>query len=203
MKIICIGFNYIDHIKELNSELPAEPMFFMKPETALLQKHNPFFIPEFSKSVHYEVEMTIRICKTGKYIQEEFAPNYYDAVGVGIDFTARDLQLKCRETGAPWEICKAFDHSAPLSEFIPIGEIKDIENVSIRLDINGKTVQQGNTSNMIFNVNKIIEHVSKYVTLKIGDVIMTGTPPGVGEVRIGDRLEAYIEDRNMLTLNVR
>lgn len=203
MKIICIGFNYLDHIKELNSTIPIEPVFFMKPETALIQKHNPFFIPDFSQSIHYEVEMTVRICKTGKYIKEAFAHNYYDSVGVGIDFTARDLQMKCKENGTPWEICKAFDHSAPLSEFIKMEDIEDINNTNIRLDINGTMVQNGNTNNMLFNVNKIIEHVSKYVTLKIGDVIMTGTPPGVGAVKIGDTLEAYLNDKKMITLNIK
>jgi acylpyruvate hydrolase len=198
MKIICIGLNYKDHTKEFKSEIPSEPVFFLKPDTALLRNNNPFFIPDFSKNVHYEVEIILKINRLGRSIEENFANRYFDEIGVGIDFTARDLQDICREKGHPWEISKAFDNAAAVGKFISKSQFKDLTNLQFRLDINGKTVQNGNTCNMIFNFEKIISYVSKYISFRIGDLIFTGTPSGVGAVKIGDRLQAYIEDKCLL-----
>ena len=193
MKIICIGRNYLAHVKELNNDLPTEPMFFMKPETALLPAGEPFTFPDFSKEVHYETELVLRICKSGKAIDEKSASEYYDSITVGVDFTARDLQKKCKTQGHPWEIAKAFDGSAPVGGFQKISELKCPEDITFGLKLNGKWVQQGHSSDMIFDFNKIVSHVSRFVTLNEGDLVYTGTPQGVGEVHVCDRLELYLE----------
>ncbi|NOZ46668.1 MAG: fumarylacetoacetate hydrolase family protein [Chlorobi bacterium] len=198
MKIIAIGRNYINHAKELNNPVPEKPVFFMKPETAIIRNNKPFFYPDFSENIHYETEIVIKIDKLGKHIAEKFAHRYYREIGIGIDFTARDLQQKAKEKGLPWEIAKAFDGSAPLSEFVSVNNFKDINNLNFSLKINNKTVQNGTTSDMIFSFDKIIAYVSQFVTLKIGDLIFTGTPAGVGPVNINDRLEAFIENEKML-----
>ena len=203
MKIICIGRNYEEHAKELNNPVPAEPIFFMKPDSALLVNNKPFFIPDFSKEIHHEVEIVIKLGRLGKNIQQKFASRYYDEVTTGIDFTARDLQRICKDQGKPWEIAKGFDGSAVLGEFIPLGKLENRKEISFRLDINGKTVQLGNTRDMLFNIDRVIEYVSQYVTLKMGDMIYTGTPAGVGPVHVNDRLEAYIEDRKLLDFMVK
>lgn len=203
MKIIAIGRNYIDHAKELNNPVPEKPVFFMKPESAILRNNKPFFYPDFSENIHYETEIIIKINRLGKHISEKYAHRYYDEIGIGIDFTARDLQSKAKEKGLPWEIAKAFDGSAPLSEFLPVSNFKDINDLNFSLKINKKIVQEGNTKNMIFSYNKIIAYVSQFITLKIGDLIFTGTPAGVGQVFLNDRLEVYIEDQKMMDFLVK
>lgn len=203
MKIICIGRNYIDHAKELNNPVPKEPLFFLKPDTALIQGRNPFVYPSFSQDIHHEVEVVIRICRLGKHIEEKFAHRYYDRVTVGIDFTARDIQKKCKEKGWPWEKAKAFDGSAPVGDFRDLSNLPPINNLDFQLTVNNKVVQQGNTSDMIFNVDRLISYVSQYVTLKIGDLIFTGTPEGVGPVERGDVLEASLNGENLLRLKVK
>jgi acylpyruvate hydrolase len=203
MKIIAIGRNYIDHAKELNNPVPAEPIFFLKPDTTLIRNNQPFFYPDFSNDIHYEVEIVVKFDKLGKNIAHKFAHRYYTEIGIGIDFTARDLQNKCKEKGLPWEIAKSFDGAAPISKFLKLESIGDINALNFRLELNGKTVQQGNTSEMIFSVDKLIEYVSKFMTIKIGDLMFTGTPAGVGPVKIGDRLTAYIEDKKMLDFQVK
>ena len=203
MKIICIGRNYADHIEELNNERPDDPVIFAKPETAVPRKGEPFFYPDFSQDIHHEVEIVLKISKIGKNIEERFAHKYYDEIGVGIDFTARDVQSKLKAKGLPWELAKAFDRSAPVSDFMPKTEFSDLQNLNFRLDINDQTRQNGNTSFMLFKMDYIIAFVSRYFTLKKGDLIFTGTPKGVGPVQIGDRLTAYIEDRKMLELEVK
>jgi 2-keto-4-pentenoate hydratase/2-oxohepta-3-ene-1,7-dioic acid hydratase in catechol pathway len=201
MKIICIGRNYAGHAKEMKSELPSEPVFFMKPETALLREKD-FYYPDFTKDLHHEVEIVLRISKNGKHIREEFAYNYYNEIGVGIDFTARDLQQKCKEKGLPWEKAKAFDHAAPIGTFLP-KERFQVNDISFSLKVNGQTRQSGNTKDLIFSNEKVIAYVSQFVTLKTGDLIFTGTPEGVGAVQKGDVLEAYIGDQKMLQLNIK
>jgi acylpyruvate hydrolase len=203
MKIICIGRNYIEHAHELNNPVPAEPVFFMKPETALIRAGLPFFYPDFSKDVHFEVELVLHICKLGKHISEKFAHTYYDKIGIGIDFTARDVQSICKQKGLPWEISKAFDGSAPVSKFIPRENFADLYDINFSLEKNNKTVQKGNSGMMIFNFEKIITYLSRFVTLKIGDLIFTGTPAGVGPVSIDDNLKAYIEDKKLLDINIK
>ena len=204
MKIICIGRNYAAHAKELGNKVPTEPVVFLKPETALIPKGQPFFYPEHSNDVHYEVELVIRINRVGRHIEERFAHRYYDSIGLGVDFTCRDTQQRLKEAGHPWEKAKAFDHSAPVSQdFLPVKDIQDLNNLAFRLEKNGEIVQEGNSSNMIFPVNKLIEEVSKYFTLKIGDLIFTGTPSGVGPVAIGDTLTGYIEERKMFDLRIK
>ena len=193
MKIICIGRNYLAHVKELDNDLPTEPMFFMKPETALLPAGEPFPYPDFSKEIHYETELVLRICKTGKAIDEKSASEYYDAITVGIDFTARDLQSQCKAKGHPWEIAKAFDFSAPIGKFKKIRELKHPDDIAFGMKLNDKWVQQGHSRDMIFSFDRIISHVSRFVTLKEGDCIFTGTPQGVGEVHVGDKLELFLE----------
>lgn len=202
MKIFAIGRNYAKHAKELNNNVPDEPVFFLKPETALLTKNRPFYYPEFTNNLHYEAEIVIRICKVGKHIPLEYANRYYDKIGIGVDFTARDLQQQLKEKGLPWEKAKAFDHAAPISEFIDASEFSNIQNINFSLLKNGKQVQLGNTSNMLFKVDEIIAYLSKYITFKIGDLIFTGTPEGVGPVSVGDVLDAYIEDKHMLKVPV-
>ena len=203
MKIIAIGRNYIEHAKELNNPVPKEPMFFMKPETALIRNNKPFFYPDFSKEIHYETEIVFKICKLGKNIEPKFANRYFQEIGIGIDFTARDLQKKCKENGKPWEIAKSFDGSAPISKFIPKTYFPDLNNLEFSLDKNGETVQEGNTKNMIFNFDAIIAYISKFVTLKIGDLVFTGTPAGVGEIKIGDKLSASINNKLMLDFKIK
>lgn len=197
MKIICIGRNYSEHAKEMNSPVPEEPVIFMKPDTALLKDNAPFYYPEFTKDLHHEVEVVIRISKVGKHIDEKFAHRYYTEIGLGIDFTARDLQAECKKKGLPWEKAKSFDSSAPIGEFIPIDQLKDKNAINFHLDLNGVTVQKGNTQDLIFKYDQLIAYISRFVTLRMGDLIYTGTPAGVGPVKIGDRLEGYMEDRKM------
>ena len=203
MKIICIGRNYADHAKEMNAAVPENPMFFMKPDVALLRPGNDFYYPSFSKDIHFECELVVKISKVGKNIAEKFAHKYYDSIGLGIDFTARDLQSQCKEKGHPWEIAKAFESSAPISaEFIPVNSL-DLNNINFRLEQNGKVVQNGNSSDMIFTIGKLIAYVSQFITLKQGDLIYTGTPSGVGPVTIGDTLKGFIGEREMFEVNVR
>ena len=198
MKIICIGRNYADHAKELNNPLPKEPLFFLKPDSALLINNKPFYYPAFSKDLHYEVEIVLKICRLGKTIAPGFAHRYFNEIGIGIDFTARDLQRKCMAEGLPWEIAKGFDNSAAISNFIPLSHFDDIKNISFRLEINNNIVQQGNTHDLIFSFDILISHVSGYMTLKTGDLIFTGTPAGVGPVKPGDKLRAFIGDELMM-----
>jgi len=203
MKIICIGRNYVAHALELNNEVPASPVFFMKPDSALVISNRPFFYPDFSSDVHHELEVVIKISRLGRSIEERYAHRYFNEVGLGVDFTARDLQAEQKKKGLPWEIAKAFDYSAPISEFFPVEKFKDLHNVSFRLDKNGKTVQDGSTSLMIFSFEKIISYVSRFMTLKTGDLIFTGTPAGVGPVAIDDRLEAYLEGEKLMDFPVK
>lgn len=203
MKIIAVGRNYAAHIEELNNERPDEPVIFTKPDTAILKNNAPMYYPDFSRDVHYEVELVLRICQPGKYIDQRFAHKYYDQVGVGIDFTARDLQQKAKEKGLPWALAKGFNGSAPVSDMLPVGDFEDLTNLNFRLDVNGETRQQGNSSLMIFSMDFIVSYVSRFFTLKKGDLIFTGTPKGVGPVRQGDRLVAYIEDKKMLTCEIK
>ena len=198
MKIICIGRNYIEHAKELNNPLPGKPVFFLKPETSLLKRNRPFYYPGFSKEIHYETELVIKISKNSKYIQEKFAIKYYNEIGLGIDFTARDLQKDCKQKGLPWEIAKGFDNAAPISKFILMDELNNKDNINFRLAVNGKIVQDGYSGDMVFSFDKIISYVSQFMTLKMGDLIYTGTPSGVGPIKIGDRLTGFIEDKKML-----
>jgi 2-keto-4-pentenoate hydratase/2-oxohepta-3-ene-1,7-dioic acid hydratase in catechol pathway len=202
MKIIAVGWNYAEHNKELNRiNIPEHPVIFMKPETALVRDNKPFYLPNFSNRIEYETEIILRISKMGKNISAKFADRYYDAIGLGIDFTARDLQNEFKAKGAPWEICKGFDNSAPISAFLPKEEF-DINNLNFSLNINGEEVQRGNTKDMIFKVNDIIAYISQFFTLKTGDIIFTGTPVGVGPVKIGDHLEGYIEHNKMIDFSV-
>lgn len=204
MRIFAIGRNYAEHIKELNNERPDEPVIFTKPDTAILRNNSPFYYPEFSKDVHHEVELVLRISKDGKNIEEKFAHKYYDAIGVGIDFTARDLQQKAKDKGLPWDIAKGFNGSAPISDkFLPVGNFKDLKNINFKLEVNGQPKQQGNTSLMLFSFDFIIAYLSKFFTLKTGDLIFTGTPKGVGPVAAGDKLSAYIEDEKLLEFEVK
>ena len=201
MKIICIGRNYAEHAKELGNEIPENPVIFMKPDTAVLKKGSDFYIPEFSDDVHYELEVVLKISKGGKYIQEDKASNYFDEIGLGIDFTARDLQSKLKEKGLPWELAKGFDSSAVVSEFYKKSDF-DMRNLSFSLMKNKEKVQDGNTSMMIFSPEKIIAFVSQYFTLKTGDLIFTGTPQGVGKVEENDILQAFLEDEKVLDLRI-
>lgn len=202
MKIIAIGRNYAAHIAELNNEKPSQPVVFMKPDTAILRNNAPFYYPDFSKDIHFEVEILIKINREGKYIDQKFAHKYYEEIGIGVDFTARDLQTKCKEKGLPWEIAKAFNGSAPISEFIS-KEGKDLGNLNFSLKQNGELKQQGNTSLMLFPFDEIVAYVSQYFTLKKGDIIFTGTPAGVGPITIGDKLEAFIEEEKLLEVEIK
>lgn len=201
MKIICIGRNYAEHAKEMKAELPKEPVFFMKPETALL-KDEDFYLPEFTNDLHHEIELVLKICKVGKNIQAQFADKYYNEIGLGIDFTARDLQSNCKNKGLPWEIAKAFDNSAPIGGFIDKSKLEQ-NNIAFELKINGITKQIGNSKDLIFSFNNIIAFISQFITLKVGDLIYTGTPEGVGPVKIGDVIEGYINGNKYLHLNVK
>ena len=203
MKIICIGRNYADHIKELDSAKPSEPVVFLKPDTSILLKKQPFFIPEFSDDVHHEVELLVRIIKIGKHIDQKFAHKYYDEIGLGIDFTARDLQTKLKKEGLPWEKAKAFDGAAVVGNFLKKEEFDDLNNIEFSLKRNGKVVQKGNSMLMMWKIDALIEYVSKYFTLKIGDVIFTGTPAGVGRVEANDVLTGYIGKTEMFSIKVK
>jgi 2-keto-4-pentenoate hydratase/2-oxohepta-3-ene-1,7-dioic acid hydratase in catechol pathway len=203
MKIICIGHNYPAHNREMESKTPSAPIYFLKPDTALLIRNRPFFIPNFSNQVEYEVELLVKICKVGKNIQKKFAPTYYQEIGLGIDFTARDLQHQCRSTGEPWEIAKGFDSSAAVSEFVDKKEFPNLNDLHFKLHLNDTLVQTGNSSEMIFSIDDIIVHISKFMTLKTGDLLFTGTPSGVGKVAINDHLEGWLEDRKLLDFYVK
>lgn len=203
MKIIAIGRNYAEHAKELNNPVPTTPVIFLKPDTALLKDNKPFYHPDFSTDVHYELEVVLKICKEGKHIAEKFAANYYDEIGLGVDFTARDIQSKHKEKGLPWELAKAFDSSAPVSLFLPKTDFEDLYNLNFELKVNGEQRQNGYTKDLLFSFEKIISFVSQYITLKKGDLIFTGTPEGVGKVNKGDKLEAWLEGKQLLNFDVK
>ena len=203
MKILAIGRNYVEHIKELNNERPDEPVIFTKPDTALVRNNQPFYFPDFSNDIHYEVELVLQLCKMGKNINEKFAHTYYDAIGLGIDFTARDLQTKAKDKGLPWALAKGFDGSAPVSEFLPLSDFQDINNINFSLNVDGQVKQQGNSSLMLFSFNQIISYISKFITLRSGDLIFTGTPKGVGPIKIGNKLAGYIEDQKLLNVEIK
>ncbi|HEY0896595.1 MAG TPA: fumarylacetoacetate hydrolase family protein [Sphingobacteriaceae bacterium] len=202
MKIIAIGRNYAEHAKELNNPVPTTPVIFMKPDTALLKDNKPFYHPEFSEDIHHEIEVVLKISKEGKHISEQFAGRYFEEIALGIDFTARDIQARHKEKGLPWELAKAFDNSAPVSRFVPRDTFSDLYNIGFRLDINDQTVQSGNTRDLLFSFERIIAFVSQYITLKKGDLIYTGTPQGVGKVRVGDHLAGYLEDEKLLDFDI-
>lgn len=203
MKIFAVGMNYLEHNKELHGALykPESPVIFLKADSALLKDHKPFFIPDHLGRIDYETELVVRISKLGKTIPQRFAHRYYDAVTVGIDFTARELQQKLREEGKPWDLCKGFDGAAAIGEWVPVEKFRDIQTIHFHLDINGKTVQEGCTSDMLYKVDELIAYISQYFTLKTGDILYTGTPAGVGPVHIDDKLEGYVEDRKVLQFN--
>tara|TARA_R110002072_G_scaffold41085_3_gene115802 strand:+ start:38792 stop:39403 length:612 start_codon:yes stop_codon:yes gene_type:complete len=203
MKLICIGRNYTEHIEELKNERPIDPVIFLKPDTAILLKKQPFFIPDFSEEVHHEVEVLVKIKKVGKHIEEKFAHTYYDEIGLGIDFTARDLQSKLKEKGLPWEKAKAFDGAALVGDFVSKTEFSNLNNINFHLENNGKTVQKGNTSLMLWKIDALIEYISKYFTLKIGDIIFTGTPAGVSKVNPNDQLEGYLENKKVFSVKIK
>ncbi|MEI7983032.1 MAG: fumarylacetoacetate hydrolase family protein [Bacteroidota bacterium] len=203
MKIICIGRNYVDHIRELNNAIPSAPVFFLKPDTAILIRDRPFYYPSFSHEIHYEAELVLKVCKAGKNIQTKFAGNYYDEIGIGLDMTARDLQDSAKQKGLPWAIAKGFDQSAPLGKFLPKSFFSDLKNIPFHLDLNGNTVQKGNSNLMIYSFDDIISNASTYMTLRTGDLIYTGTPAGVGPVKQGDVLEGFIGDQKLLRCQIR
>lgn len=203
MKIFCVGRNYSEHAKELGSEVPDEPVIFMKPKSALLQPHTPFYYPEFTNELHYECELVLRVSKNGKYIQEKFASKYYDAVTAGIDFTARDLQNQLKDKGLPWEKAKAWDNSAVIGKWILFSDIKDSKNINFGLNLNKENVQKGNSKDMLFDFDFLVAHISNYFSINIGDLIFTGTPKGVGEVVVGDQIDAFIESETLLTLDIK
>lgn len=203
MKIICVGFNYANHAKELQNDVPSNPIIFLKPETALLQRNQPFFYPDFSTDVQYEVELVVKIDRLGKTIPERFAHRYYSEIGIGVDFTARDMQRAAMAVGQPWTLSKGFDSSAPIGEFVNKNELGDLNNLNFSLEKNGVEVQRGNTADMLFSIDRIVSYASQFFTMKIGDLIFTGTPPGVGPVAIGDNLVAKIGNRELLSFNVR
>jgi len=203
MKVIAIGRNYAEHAKELNNPIPTTPVIFLKPDTAVLKDNKPFYHPDFSSDIHHEIEIVLKISKEGKHVSEKFAGKYFEEIGLGVDFTARDIQQKHKEKGLPWELAKAFDNSAPVSRFIAKNDFKNLNDLNFHLDINNQTVQVGNTSNLLFSFEYIIAFVSKYFTLKKGDLIFTGTPQGVGKVNRGDRLAGYLEDVKLLDFDIR
>ncbi|MEO8110118.1 MAG: fumarylacetoacetate hydrolase family protein [Ginsengibacter sp.] len=203
MKIFCIGRNYADHAKELGNEVPDEPVIFMKPKSALVQNHTPFYYPEFTNELNYECELVVRISKNGKYIQEKHAPNYYNGLTVGIDFTARDIQNTLKEKGLPWEKAKSFDNSAAVGKFIDLTAGQSKKNINFSFAKNKEIVQKGNSDSMIFSIDKIISNISNYFSLNIGDLIFTGTPAGVGECMVGDLLEAYLENDCLLSMEIK
>lgn len=203
MKIFCVGRNYVAHAKELGNEVPDEPVIFMKPKSALLQTHTPFYYPEFSNELHYECEVVLRISKNGKYIMEKSASRYYDALTIGIDFTARDIQNELKQKGLPWEKAKAWDNSAAVGKWVPVSEIKDKKNINFSLNKNDETVQIGNTNQMIHSFDQIVSYISNYFSINIGDLIFTGTPAGVGECVVGDILDGYLEKEKLLALEIK
>jgi len=203
MKIIAIGRNYAAHARELNNPIPGSPVIFLKPDTALLKDNKPFYIPDFSSDIHYELEVVLKVSKEGKHIAEKFASNYYEEVGLGIDFTARDIQNLHKEKGLPWELAKAFDNSAAVSQFVPKSGINDLYDLDFQLQINGEQRQNGNTKDLLFSFEKIISFVSGYITLKKGDLIFTGTPEGVGQVHQGDKLEAWLSGQQLLNFDIK
>lgn len=203
MKIIAIGRNYAEHAKELNNPIPEQPVIFLKPDTALLKDNKPFYIPDFSSDIHYELEVVLKVCKEGKHIAEKFAHKYYEEIGLGIDFTARDIQNVHKAKGLPWELAKAFDHSAAVSSFIPKTDIENLYDLGFELKINNETRQNGNTKNILFSFEKIIAFVSQYITLKKGDLIFTGTPEGVGQVKAGDYLEGSLQGKQLLNFDIK
>lgn len=203
MKIFCVGRNYSDHAKELGNDVPDEPVIFMKPKSALLQPHTPFYYPEFTNELHYECELVLRISKNGKYIQDKFASKYYDAVTAGIDFTARDIQNDLKSKGLPWEKAKAWDNSAVIGKWIPFANVKDKKNINFSFKKNGELVQEGNSKEMIFDFDYIVSYISNFFSINIGDLVFTGTPKGVGEIVVGDEVEAFIENESLLTLDVK
>jgi 2-keto-4-pentenoate hydratase/2-oxohepta-3-ene-1,7-dioic acid hydratase in catechol pathway len=203
MKIICIGLNYRRHAQEMGWNLPTEPVLFLKPDSALLRNNKPFFLPDFSGNIHYEVEVVVKISKLGKSISSKFARRYFDEVTLGIDITARDLQSRLSSAGYPWELSKCFDGAAPVGTFVPVKTIKDMADIDFRLEINDKVVQKSNTSDMIFSINEIIEYVSRFFTLKTGDLIFTGTPSGVGQLKRNDNLVAYLDDMPLLDFKIK
>jgi acylpyruvate hydrolase len=203
MKIIAIGRNYAEHAKELNNPIPTTPVIFMKPDTALLKDNKPFYHPEFSQDVHHEIELVLKVSKEGKHISEKFAGDYFDEIGLGIDFTARDIQSRHKEKGLPWELAKGFDGSAPISNFLPKSQFTNLYNLNLKLDVNGQTRQDGNTRDLLFSFEKLIAFVSQYITLKKGDLIFTGTPEGVAAVKPGDKLEGYLEGQKLLDFYVK
>lgn len=203
MKIICIGLNYKSHIQELKCETPEQPLFFLKPETSMILRNRPFFLPDFSNDIHYEVELLVKINKVGKFIQKRFAHTYYDEIGLGIDFTARDIQQEAMAKGLPWELSKAFDGSAIIGNFLPKSQFPNLQNINFHLQKNEQIVQKGNSADMLFEIDDIIAYVSQFITLKIGDIIFTGTPVGVGRVEINDRLQGFIEEQKMFDFRVK
>jgi 2-keto-4-pentenoate hydratase/2-oxohepta-3-ene-1,7-dioic acid hydratase in catechol pathway len=203
MKIICIGRNYAEHAKEMKSEVPTEPVFFMKPDTALLKDNEPFYFPDFTKDLHHEIEVVLKISKVGKHIAEAFAHKYYEELSVGIDFTARDLQAQCKAKGLPWEKAKSFDGSAPIGKFVKKSELGDLQNLHFDLSINNELRQKGNTNDLLFSFDKVIAYVSQFVTLKVGDLIYTGTPEGVGPVAIGDKLKGTLNGVELFCFEVK
>jgi 2-keto-4-pentenoate hydratase/2-oxohepta-3-ene-1,7-dioic acid hydratase in catechol pathway len=203
MKIFCVGRNYVDHAKELNNDVPDEPVIFMKPKSALLQPHTPFYYPEFTNELHYECELVLRISKNGKYIQEKFANKYYDAISVGIDFTARDIQNELKKKGLPWEKAKAWDNSAVVGKWVPFASLKDRNNVNFAMYKNKELVQQGSSNDMLFPFDEIISYISNFFSINIGDLIFTGTPAGVGEAVVGDELEGFMDEQNLFSLEVK
>jgi len=203
MKILAVGRNYAAHIEELKNEKPESPVVFLKPDTAILRNNEPFYYPEFSKDIHFEVEILLKICKHGKHIQQKFAADYYREIGIGIDFTARDLQQYAKEKGLPWELAKGFNNSAPISNFFPKDHFGDPKQLNFGLKVDGTIRQKGNTSLMLFNFDQIIAYMSKFFTLKKGDIIFTGTPKGVGPIQVGNRLQAFIEDQTLMDFEIK
>jgi len=203
MKIFAIGQNYVEHNKELNSKNPTEPVVFMKPDTALLRNNKPFYVPDFSQELHYETELIVKIDRIGKNIASRFASRYYSEIGLGVDFTARDLQRRLKAEGKPWEISKAFDNSAVIGNFMPVEALGNVQDIRFRMDLNGTTVQNGHSAEMIFAIDELIAYVSRFFTLKIGDILFTGTPAGVGTVKPGDNLKGYISDQKMFDFNIK
>lgn len=203
MKIIAVGRNYAEHAHELKNPIPLSPIIFMKPDTAILKDNKPFYHPEFSTEIHHEIELVLKIAKEGKHISPQFASKYFDEISIGIDFTARDMQQKCKENAWPWELAKSFDHSAPVGHFVSKTNFSDLYHINFKLDINGHTKQHGDTQNLLFSFENIISFVSQHITLKKGDLIFTGTPQGVGKVNIGDHLEGYLANEKLLDFYIR
>jgi 2-keto-4-pentenoate hydratase/2-oxohepta-3-ene-1,7-dioic acid hydratase in catechol pathway len=203
MKVIAVGRNYVEHAKELNNPVPVSPVIFMKPDTAVLKDNKPFYLPDFSQEIHHEIEIVLKVSKEGKHISEKFAGNYFEEIGLGIDFTARDIQQKHKEKGLPWELAKSFDNSAPISRFIPKIHFTNLYDLDFKLDVNEQTVQHGNTKDLLFSFEQLIVFISEYITLKKGDLIFTGTPAGVGKVNIGDRLTGYLENEKLLDFEIK